>query len=269
MTLEGVLSALYDGMRLATLLVCFGAANVLANPRRLIKAAPAALQDVGVAVTVAVSLAPQLIDSARRVGRARRLRSGAGNGVHFVRQVVIPVLTDALDRSLALAAAMDSRGHGRVDAGPTRSRRVSGALVLVGLCLVCVGTYLLLDTTTARTFGAPALVCGVVSSRLGVADFRPACIHHGVPLPALARAGVGCRGWCGVAVAMGWFAFAHLDADNLNPSTQPLHWPALPLAASLFVLFGALPAWLAPPRDERAEGVVRALRHDEPVGASA
>ena len=112
---KALLGALYDGLRLATLLVCFGAANVLANPKRLIKAAPAALHEVGVAVTVAVTVAPQLIDSARRVRRARRLRSGRGKGMHLVRQVLIPVVTDALDRSLSLAAAMDTRGHGRTD----------------------------------------------------------------------------------------------------------------------------------------------------------
>ena len=32
-SLEGVLAALYDGLRLATLIICLGAANVLANPK--------------------------------------------------------------------------------------------------------------------------------------------------------------------------------------------------------------------------------------------
>ena len=34
--LEGILAAIYDGLRLATLLVCLGGANVLANPKRLL-----------------------------------------------------------------------------------------------------------------------------------------------------------------------------------------------------------------------------------------
>jgi len=57
-TAEAVLSSAYDGLRLATLLLCVGAANVLANPKRLLKAVPAALHEVGVAVTVALSVAP-------------------------------------------------------------------------------------------------------------------------------------------------------------------------------------------------------------------
>ena len=155
-TLENVLGAFYDGLRLATLLVCFGAANVLANPKRLIKSAPAALHEIGVAVTVAVTVAPQLLESAARVRRARKLRSGGGKGIHVIRQVAMPVLTDALDRSLLLAAAMDARGHGRTADVPARTRRASAALLLVGLCGVCVGTYALLDGTVAGVLGLPA-----------------------------------------------------------------------------------------------------------------
>ena len=70
MSLEGVLAAVYDGLRLATLLLCVGAANVLANPKRLLQSMPAALHEIGVAVTVALSVAPQLIESGQRV-RAR------------------------------------------------------------------------------------------------------------------------------------------------------------------------------------------------------
>ena len=76
-SLEGLLAALYDGLRLAVLLLCVGAANVLANPKRLLKAMPAALHEIGVAVTVALSVAPQLIESGQRVRAARRLRGRA------------------------------------------------------------------------------------------------------------------------------------------------------------------------------------------------
>ena len=69
-SLEGMLAALYDGLRLATLLICVGAANVLANPKRLLKLVPGALHEFAVAVTVALTFAPQLVESAQRV-RAR------------------------------------------------------------------------------------------------------------------------------------------------------------------------------------------------------
>ncbi len=242
-TLENVIGALYDGLRLATLLVCFGAANVLANPKRLVKAAPAALHEIGVAVTVAVTVAPQLIDSASRVRRARRLRSGGGKGMHVVRQIVIPVLTDALDRSLMLAASMDARGHGSRAGRPDASRRVGAALLLTGLCGVCIGMYALVDGTVDRTLGVPALAAGAVlatvgvvlgNRRLSVTTYRAAPWRG----PEWVVAG------CGVATAVGLAMEIRLDNGDLNP--RVLEWPVLPLAAFAVVLLGALPLLSAP-----------------------
>ena len=55
-TLSSVLAGLYDGMRLATIVVCVGAANALANPKRLLKSMPPALYEIGTAVVVAVAI---------------------------------------------------------------------------------------------------------------------------------------------------------------------------------------------------------------------
>lgn len=248
-TMENIVGALYDGLRLATLLLCFGAANVLANPKRLIKAAPAALHEVGVAVTVAVTVAPQLIDSAQRVRRAQKLRGGATRRRHVVRRVLIPVLTDALDRSLSLAAAMDARGHGRTTDTPHRLRRISGSLLMVGLCGVCVGTYALLDGTVSHLLGFPALIGGVAAAAGGivagnrnitVTTYRPAPWAWPEWLVAV----------CGVTVAVGLVFAARISPTDLNPSAQLLHWPVLPLVGVAFVLLGVLPAWAAPPTPE-------------------
>ncbi|HVT78764.1 MAG TPA: CbiQ family ECF transporter T component [Acidimicrobiales bacterium] len=242
-TAESVVGALYDGLRLATLLVCFGAANVLANPKRLIKAAPAALHEVGVAVTVAVAVAPQLVDSARRVHRARKLRGGGGarGRMHVVRQVLMPVMTDALDRSLMLAAAMDARGHGRVGDLPRRTRRLSSAALLAGLCGVCVGTYALLDGTAPRWLGVPALLVGVGASAAGVVAGNRrirTTVYRADPW----RRSEWVVTACGVAVALGLVLVARLHAGDLNPSASLLELPVLPLAAFVIVLLGALPA---------------------------
>lgn len=245
-SLEGILAAVYDGLRLATLLLCVGAANVLANPKRLLKAMPAALHEIGVAVTVALTVAPQLVESAQRVRRARRLRGEAGRGRHVVREIVIPVMTDALDRSLLLASAMDSRGYGRTAGLPRRTRVLSGALVLGGLIGVCIGTYGLLDSTAPGRLGASMLALGVVLGWLGMvvagrrvvrSRYRP----DPWAAPEWAVAGVG------LTVAAVVVAVSAVDPADLYPSLDPLTWPALPLLPTMAVLVGALPAWLAPP----------------------
>ncbi len=75
-TRESLLAGLYDGLRLAAIIVSVGAANALANPKRLLKSLPPALHEIGTALVVAVTIVPQLADSVRRVRAAQRLRGG-------------------------------------------------------------------------------------------------------------------------------------------------------------------------------------------------
>ena len=56
---------------------------------------------------------PQFADSVRRVRAAQALRGGETGRVGRLRRLLVPVLEDALERSLALAAGMDARGYGR------------------------------------------------------------------------------------------------------------------------------------------------------------
>jgi energy-coupling factor transport system permease protein len=246
---EGVLGALYDGLRLATLLVCVGAANALANPKRLLASLPGALHHVGVTVTVALSIAPQLVESAQRVHRARRLRGDAGRRTHLVRDVAMPVMTDALDRSLLLAAAMDSRGYGR---GTTRrgepagTGRVAGTLVLLGLLGVCIGVYGVLDATTPWPIGLPMLAVGLTIASAGfVLGARRVQRTRYRPDPwAAPEWGVAA---CGLVVALAMVVLARTDPVAMDPTLTPLQWPTLPVAAALAVLVGVLPAWIAPP----------------------
>ena len=257
-SLEGLLAAFYDGLRLATLILCIGAANVLANPKRLLKSTPSSLHEIGVSITVALTVAPQLVESARRVRRARVLRGGNPSRRHILRQVVVPVMTDALDRSILLAAAMDARGHGRtVESNPSR-RLLSGALVLVGLCGVCVGVYGLLDATTPRALGVPMLVVGGAAAMGGFA-IAGRSVRTSRYRPDPWRTAEWLVAASGVAVAAGLFLAGHVDPDNLNPSLQPLHWPTLQVLPLLAILMGALPAWIAPPP--------RLLADRDPAGA--
>ncbi|MDN4172741.1 energy-coupling factor transporter transmembrane component T [Nocardioides sp. SOB77] len=169
LTREGLLSGVYDGLRLATIIVCIGAANALANPKRLLRSVPPALHEVGTALVVAVTVLPQLADSVRRVRAAQQLRAGEERRVRGLRRVLVPVLEDALERSLALAAGMDARGYGRAP-GQTRAERwTTGALLLVGLGGICVGVYGVLDQTAPRVLAGPMLGLGLVAAVAGLA----------------------------------------------------------------------------------------------------
>jgi energy-coupling factor transport system permease protein len=248
-TAEEVLAATYEGLRLGALICCVGAANALANPKRALRSLPPALYEVGSAIVVAITFAPQMVESVLRVRRARRLRGAPGKGLRAVRAVAVPVLEDALSRSLLLAAAMDSRGYGRSREVPRSLRRTTAALVLGGLLGLCLGLYGLLDGTAPRLLGISALAVGLGLSAVGLAvggrrvrrtTYRPDPWH----LPEWAVAG------CGVLSAAIMVAASSYDPLLLHPSLDPLQWPDLPVLPLVAVLLGVLPAWLAP-RPER------------------
>lgn len=167
-TQESLLYGLYDGLRLGTIVICVGAANALANPKRLLRSVPAALHEIGTALVVAVTVLPQLVESARRVRAAQALRAGDDRRTGRLRRYLVPVLEDALERSLRLAAGMDTRGYGRAAGAPRAERRVTGGLMLVGVSGVAVGTYALLDSTAPRLLATPMLLLGVAAAVAGL-----------------------------------------------------------------------------------------------------
>ena len=241
---------MYDGLRLATLLLCVGAANVLANPKRLLKSLPSALHELGVAVTVALTVAPQLVESSQRIRRARKLRSADGHLKGLVRGVLIPVLEDALDRSLVLAASMDSRGYGRRGDVPRSTQIVTSVLVLTGVAGVCVGTYGILDGTTPRALGVPMLAFGCLVAILGI-RLAGARIARTTYRPDPWLGAEWAVALCGLTAAALMIAATRVDPNNLYPTLQPLRWPTIGALPALATMIGALPSWLAPPIEHR------------------
>ena len=108
-TLERLSSALHEGLIIATVIALFGAATSLTSPRKVLRTLPFFIYEIGITLVIATSLFPQLAQSARRIRLAQRLR---GHEKISWRGLAIPLLEESLSRSLALAAAMDSRGFG-------------------------------------------------------------------------------------------------------------------------------------------------------------
>ncbi|MFD9983154.1 energy-coupling factor transporter transmembrane component T [Streptomyces massasporeus] len=243
-TAEALAFAFYDGLRLATLLICVGAANALANPSRLLKSLPGALYEMGVAVVVALTFAPNLIADVRRLRAARRLRGRPDKGLRGLLHVGLPVLEGALERSVSLAAAMDARGYGRTAQVPPAVRRTTAALTLGGLLGVCAGTYGLL-TAEGAAYGFPLLLAGLAAALAGLkvggrrsprTRYRPD--RWDVRAWLVVASGVAVAGLLAVAAAR--------DPAALHPGVVPLVAPTLPLWPAVAVLLGLLPAFVAP-----------------------
>lgn len=250
-TREALLAGLYDGLRLATLVICVGAANSLANPKRLLRSLPPALHELGTALVVAVTVLPQLTQSIQRVRAAQSLRAGETGRVRRLRRFLVPVLEDTFDRSLALAAGMDTRGYGRAGTATPAERRVTGVLVLAGLCGVVVGVYALLDQTAPRLLAGPMLVAGTVVAVAGL-------VHAGRRVqrtryrPDRWRAPELGVVVVGVAVAAVAWWVGHHQLPIAHPGVDRA--PEVSLAALVGALLGLVAVVVTPPPEgSRAE----------------
>ncbi len=243
-TLEAVMQALYEGLQLATILGCIGAANALGSARRLLRHVPGALYEIGVACVIALTFAPQLVTDAHRIRQAHRLRGRRTRGVAALGRLGMPVLEGALERSVELAAAMDSRGYGRTtDAGRGR-RRLTGVLFAVAVLGLCVGVYGLLGGSTSEWLGLPMLVGGGLLAVLGIwvggrrtgrTTYRP----DPWALPEWLVAGSG------LVAAAAMTVDVRLDPAALFlPSSTAA--PTVPVLACAGILVALLPAVVAP-----------------------
>lgn len=243
-TAEAMTLAFYDGLRLAAILACVGAANALADARRLLRSVPGALYEAGIALVVAMTFAPRLVEDAGRIRRAHQLRGRRVRGVRAVGRVAMPVLEGSLERALDLAAAMDSRGFGRTGAVAPGYRRGAAVLVLTGLVGVCVGLYGLLGGGSTATVAPPVLALGI-----------------GLAIAGLVLGGRGSRRtryrpdpwrlpeWLvsasGALVVVVFVVAAARGAADLNLLVLPLSVPSVPLMPALAALAGLLPVWVA------------------------
>ncbi len=242
-TADALVGAACQGLRLAAILGCVGAANALVSPFRLLRCVPAGLYEVAVAVTVAVSFTPQVISSLGQVRDARRLRGRAISGLAGVRGLAVPVLEGALERSLALAASMDSRGFGRRAVSVTR-QRVASATTLAGLLGLAVGAYGVLDSGAPPALGLPIVgtgallvIAGLITTSVGGRTrYRPDRWSG--------------REWCTVLVSAAALAAVVVvgrhDAASLAMPVYPLSFPAVPPLAVVGLLLAALPSIVAP-----------------------
>lgn len=242
-TLDGVLFATYDAARLGAMLICVGAANALANPKRALRAVPAAFHQVSTALVIALTVAPQLVESAQRVHRARRLRGRPERGIRGALSLVVPVLEDAIERSMGLAAGMESRGYGR-----TRDDRRVGAgtsvvllAAMAGLLMGVFGWLSGFQRTASVLVTAASLAAGwwglrESGRRLRVSRYRPD--PWGWPEWIVCACGLG------ALAAIGWLAAS--SPDLLQPSTFPTEWPQLHPLMLVAVALVAAPGVVTP-----------------------
>lgn len=243
-TVAALATAAFAGLQLAAILACVGAAASLAAPTRLLKSVPGALYEVGLALTLTLTLVPQTVVAVRQLRQARRLRGRDDRGPRAWLGTARPLLEGALERSLQLAAALDARGYGRRRHLPRADRYVAAGSLLGGLAGVLVGTYGLLATSGSTSLAVALLLGGCVVAALGV---RRAGRRS--PRTVYRPDAWTWREW--IVLASGAVpALAMVATSIVAPdATAPIagQWPTLPIVPAAAVLVAALPAVVASP----------------------
>jgi energy-coupling factor transport system permease protein len=242
-TAQELLGAFCQGLQIAVILACFGAANSLASSFRLLRCVPAGLYEAAVAVTVAISFTPQVVLSIARVRDARRLRGRATRGLKGWRGLAVPVLEGALERSICLAASMDARGFGR-RCSSQRLRRSTALATLAGLVALGIGLFEVLDSGSTSGIGLAVVLVGgalIVGGLAGAAHgsrsrYRPDRWMVGEWLVVVA----------GLAALAGVVAAGSVNPNALVQPLYPLALPGVPVAALVGILVAGLPSVIAP-----------------------
>ncbi len=247
---DTLLGAVYEGLRLAVILACFGAANSLVVPSRLLRVVPAALYEIGVAVVISLTVLPMLVADLGRVSEARLLRGRSSGRLRGSVEMVVPVLSGSLDRAVHLAASMDSRGYGRADGASRSARRTTSAAVLVGLAGMTLGVYGLLDGGAPGVAGVPLLGWPMLVLGGGVALGAGLLAGRGVTRTVYRPDPWRAPEWAVLATGVAAVGVVLLAASNgvdLQGQTSPPVWPSLPLLPALGVLLALVAVPVSPP----------------------
>ncbi len=241
-TADALLGGLYDGLRLATIILAVGAAGSLANPRKALRSLPSSLHEFTTALVVAVAIFPMMVESVLRVRDARRIRPAApGRRSERVLALVVPVLEDALERALSLAASMDARGYGRSGSrGRGRARWSSAALVL-GVLSLMSGTYATLDARAPSWMGWPLLTLGLALSVVG-AVLNGRDVRRTVYRPDPWRWGETVTVLSGLVALAGVIVVRLGEPASLVVIASPPTWPSLSLPVLALLLVALVPA---------------------------
>jgi energy-coupling factor transport system permease protein len=124
--------ALADALVIVVIIAVFGAWNAVVSHHEVLQSVPRAFHELGLVVTIALAFVPSTLAALRASREADRARTG-GVVVRRGRLVrhAVPVLESGMERAVALAESMDSRGFGHRPAG--RGERLAAVGTLGGL----------------------------------------------------------------------------------------------------------------------------------------
>ncbi len=142
-TVEALLYGLANGASLFAVLLVFATFNLAVETHRLLRWMPAGLYQAGLIASIALAFVPQMVASFQDIREAQRVRGHQFRGLRDLIPLLVPLVTTALERSLALAESMEARGFGGVaHARVMRGQRLLHVTSLAALLALLTGIML-------------------------------------------------------------------------------------------------------------------------------
>lgn len=240
--LEVLLQALSESVVIVATIAVFGAWNSVVSHAEVLQSAPRAFHEPGLIVSVALAFVPSTMTALRTTREADRARTG---GVVVRRgrlvRLIVPVLERGMERAVALAESMDSRGLGHLPPGPTERGAAAcglGALLALAAAFVSLVGRAQATATALVVAGVGfTLLAVVLASRASRRErYRPRRMRAAdwamVAAVAVAPLTIALLAWTG--------------ADSLTWESWRLEAPEFDPVVAVALLALAVPAALPP-----------------------
>ncbi|MBX3062655.1 MAG: energy-coupling factor transporter transmembrane protein EcfT [Anaerolineae bacterium] len=153
-TLESLLYGICNALRLVSIVFAFALFSRVINYADLLRLAPAAVAELGLMLSIGITLVPLTLRSFQEIREAQQLRGYRGRGVRAMLPLFTPLVANGMEHALALAESMEARGYGA--ARSVQHVRRGQVALLIGL----LGALILLGANAFFALDVPILVIG-------------------------------------------------------------------------------------------------------------
>jgi energy-coupling factor transport system permease protein len=260
LTLEALSYGLLNALRVVSIVFAFATFSRVIDYADLLRLMPAALFELGLMVSIGVTLIPFTLRAFREIREAQALRGHQAQGVRGLLPLFAPLVANGMEHALMLAESLEARGYGAA----RLSRRVAAGQLMALFSLVVLLLLLVLHTFSPLSDGV--MVAGLLGTvALMLVGFRQLASGSGRTRWRRLRWGLP-----EVVVTAGVIAATAgvLVADRTLLSYDPyrltaLGWPAFSPWLGLALLGLALPALFTP------EVAARGVEHEVTASSAA
>jgi len=176
-TLESIAYGLDTALGLAAAVLVVAPLSFVLEPHELVDALPKPIERAGIVVAAALNLVPGIGRSFGQVRDAQTMRGWRPSGLRSWSEVIVPVAITAVEGSLELAEAMESRAFGsgpRSRYAPSRWTAWDSVIVVASITAIAIAIWARAGGQALDWYPYPALSLPELSPAMLIAGLLPA-----------------------------------------------------------------------------------------------